>query len=75
MADSREFPGIPEREFPVALIESPYTTILHRPLIVTFAHIFNRFGNTAGFVRPVSIFPYPIPILVKIWGVLFGVDP
>jgi len=31
-----------------------------------FRSIFNRFGDTAGFVRPEPIFPYLTPILAKI---------
>jgi len=36
-----------------------------------FRSIFNRFGDIglAGFVHPEPIFPYPIPIRDKLWGV------
>jgi len=40
-----------------------------------FRSIFNCFVDTAGFLCPEQIFPYPTPIPDKIWGVLFGVVP
>ena len=37
--------------------------------------ILHRFRDMAADMSKIDNFPYPTPILAKIWGVPFGVDP